>query len=295
MSFRPSADQVTTVAGRGELIRLRDEVIPLVRPHRALDVRCAVEQPTDGLVIAIDDGGQRRGLLVDGLLGQQQVVIKPLGPYLGEVLGLAGATILGDGRVGLILSPIDLAILATRGEGTRPIASAGRSDPVEQPSRASPRAGKYLTFFLGAEEYGLDILAVQEIIALVPITRVPRVAPFVRGVFNLRGRVIPVIDLRLKFGMPAVEDTPETCIVVARAGHGDVGMVVDRVSDVVTLTEREIEPAPALDAAVDSSFLAGIGTGGGGVRLLLDVARVLSPPELESPPVAETPRVGGQV
>ena len=137
--------------------------------------------------------------------------------------------------------------------------------------------GKFLTFFLGDEEYGLQILAVQEIIGLLPVTRVPRTPPFVRGVVNLRGKVIPVADLRLKFGLPAVEPTAETCIVFVRANATEVGLVVDRVSEVVDIPADRVDPPPTFGPDVNVDYLLGIGKGdGGGVKLLLNIDNVLS-------------------
>ncbi|MBM3224902.1 MAG: chemotaxis protein CheW, partial [Candidatus Tectomicrobia bacterium] len=98
---------------------------------------------------------------------------------------------------------------------------------------ASPqRGGKFLTFFLAHEEYGIEILKVQEIIGMMSVTPVPRTPAFVQGVINLRGKVIPIIDLRLKFGMPAMEQTEETCIIVVQARGMEMGIVVDKVSEV---------------------------------------------------------------
>ena len=139
-----------------------------------------------------------------------------------------------------------------------------------------PLGGKFLTFFLAGEEYGLEILKVQEIIGLLPITHVPRTPPFVRGVINLRGKIIPVIELRLKFGMEAGEPTPETCIVVVHASHLEVGLIVDRVSEVLNVAAGQIDAAPVLGPDVTTDFLLGIGKSDGKVKLLLDIDRVLS-------------------
>lgn len=111
-SFRPGAEALSTVAGRGELVMLRDEIVPLFRLHRLFNVTGALEEPTCGLLVVVNDGERHCALLVDELLGQQQVVAKSLGPSLGHVLGIAGAAILGDGRVGLILDPAGLVTLA---------------------------------------------------------------------------------------------------------------------------------------------------------------------------------------
>lgn len=141
------------------------------------------------------------------------------------------------------------------------------------------RAGKYLTFFLAGEEYGLEILKVSEIIGMQPITRVPRMPEAVRGVINLRGKVIPITDLRCKFGMSA-EDTEDTCIIVVQMQGIQTGIVVDRVSEVVAIGDSDIEDAPTFGAGVHTEFLLGIGKAGGRVKLLLDIDKVLATAEI---------------
>jgi purine-binding chemotaxis protein CheW len=143
------------------------------------------------------------------------------------------------------------------------------------------RGGKFLTFYLGEEEYGLEILKVQEIIGLMSITRVPRTPEFVRGVINLRGKVIPIVDLRSKFRMEAVEDTEETCIIVVQTHGVQFGVVVDRVSEVVDLKDDNIEEAPEFGAEIDTDYILGMGKSGSRVRILVDIDRVLSKEELD--------------
>lgn len=141
-------------------------------------------------------------------------------------------------------------------------------------------AGKYLTFFLGAEEYGMEILAVHEIIGVLPITRVPRTPPFVRGVINLRGRVITILDLRLKFDLPAADPGPTSCIIVVAAHAAHVGLLVDRVSEVADIGAGDIEPPPSLGAGVHTDYLVGIAKSASRVRLLLDITRVIDAGDL---------------
>jgi purine-binding chemotaxis protein CheW len=141
---------------------------------------------------------------------------------------------------------------------------------------APERGGKFLTFFLGAEEYGIEILKVQEIFGIMGITPVPRTPHFIRGVINLRGKVITVVDLRLKFGMPAQEQSAETCIIVVHAAGAEMGVVVDKVSEVLDIAATEIEDAPSFGADVDTDYILGIGKAAGRVRLLLDIDKVLS-------------------
>ena len=150
---------------------------------------------------------------------------------------------------------------------------------------ALARAGKYLSFVLGREEYGLEILKVQEIIGLMDVTRVPRTPPFVRGVINLRGRVIPVVDLRGKFHMPDTADTEKTCIIVVQVTQGDLtvtmGVIVDEVSEVLSFQQEQIEAAPSFGGGMDEAeYITGMGKLGKKVVVLLDVDRVLEGDEL---------------
>ena len=142
------------------------------------------------------------------------------------------------------------------------------------------RAGKYLTFKLAEEEYGLEILKVREIIGLMDITSVPRTPGFIRGVINLRGKVIPVVDLRTKFGMETHQDTDETCIIVVDVASDEnadmMGILVDTVSEVLDIAVSEIEDTPTFGASVDMDFILGIGKVNGQVKILLDIDKVLT-------------------
>jgi len=147
------------------------------------------------------------------------------------------------------------------------------------------KPGKYLTFALGGEVYGLEILKVQEIIGMMNVTRVPRTPEFMRGVINLRGKVIPVIDLRLKFGLDQVEDTERTCIIVVQVSKGDstviMGIIVDEVSEVLDIVEQQIEASPEFGSQIDTNFIMGTGKVDKKVVMLLDVDKVLSGGEIE--------------
>jgi purine-binding chemotaxis protein CheW len=137
------------------------------------------------------------------------------------------------------------------------------------------RGGKFLTFFLSREEYGIEILKVHEIIGLLPITRVPHTQQCLKGVINLRGKVIPVVDLRLKFGMPPVESTSQTCIIVVHIHGIEVGVIVDCVAEVIDIHDGEIAPAPAFGNGFNTDFIHGIGNTKERVRILLNIDRVL--------------------
>jgi purine-binding chemotaxis protein CheW len=150
------------------------------------------------------------------------------------------------------------------------------------------RAGKYLTFILAEETYGLEILKVREIIGLMDITAVPRTPDFVKGVINLRGKVIPVVDLRLKFGMSEAQRTEETCIIVVDVGTVEMGIMVDKVSEVLNIAAGDIEDTPSFGTNVDTNFILGIGKAAGRVSILLDIGKVLTQSEVAELAAAKT-------
>ena len=144
--------------------------------------------------------------------------------------------------------------------------------------------GKYLSFALANEEYGLEILKVREIIGYIDVTAVPQTPDHVKGVINLRGQVIPVVDLRTKFGMATTEVTDETCIIVVEITQNgrkfNTGIVVDRVQEVLDIAGSDIEEAPQFGASVDTNFILGMGKIGDKVKILLDINRVLGGTDL---------------
>ncbi|KMQ50543.1 Positive regulator of CheA protein activity (CheW) [Chitinispirillum alkaliphilum] len=155
-------------------------------------------------------------------------------------------------------------------------------------------AGKYLTFSLANEGYGIEILKVQEIIGLMNVTRVPRTPNFIRGVINLRGKIIPVVDLRIKFGIEEKENTDKTCIIVVQVEelsgkHVIMGIIVDEVCEVLNVKADQIEPSPSFGASVDTDFIMGMGKAAQKVVMLLDVDRVLSKKEVDE--VTQTSKI----
>ena len=145
-----------------------------------------------------------------------------------------------------------------------------------QSIKVDPRAGKYLTFFLASEEYGVEILKVQEIIGRMPITPVPLTSKYIRGVINLRGKIHPIMDLKIKFGMDQTQITDETCIIVIKTASLMMGILVDKVSEVVNVASGDIEDTPSFGADVDTEYLLGVSKTGGRVRLLLDIEKVIT-------------------
>jgi len=158
-------------------------------------------------------------------------------------------------------------------------------EKIDQAVKAmADKEGKYLTFTLAAEEYGIGILEIKEIIGMLPITSVPQTPDFVKGVINLRGKVIPVMDLRLRFGMMPIDYTERTCIIVVetagQTGTILVGIVVDAVSEVLNIKGDDIEKTPTFGTKLNTDYILGMAKMEGGVKILLDIDKVLSRDEM---------------
>jgi len=146
------------------------------------------------------------------------------------------------------------------------------------------QAGKYLTFALAQEEYGIGILRIKEIIGMMPVTAVPQTPPYIKGIINLRGKVIPVTDLRLKFGLEPMEYTDRTCIIVVEINNNSrsliMGLVVDAVSEVANIKGDDIEKTPDFGVRLQSGYIQGMAKSEGRVKVLLDIDRVLANDQL---------------
>jgi len=158
-------------------------------------------------------------------------------------------------------------------------------EKIDQAVKAmADKDGKYLTFTLAEEEYGIGILKIKEIIGMLPITSVPQTPDFVKGVINLRGKVIPVLDLRLRFGMPSIDYTERTCIIVVEIGGSAgtvlIGIVVDAVSEVLNIKGDDIEKTPTFGTKLNTDYILGMAKMEGCVKILLHIDRVLSNDEL---------------
>jgi len=155
----------------------------------------------------------------------------------------------------------------------QPLTEAAHEDAIDE------LEGKYLTFSLAGEEYGIGILKIKEIIGMLPITDVPQTPEYVKGVINLRGKVIPVMDLRIRFNMANSDYTDRTCIIVVEiSGHNGnimIGIVVDAVSEVLNIKAQDIEATPTFGAKLNTNYILGMAKMEGGVKILLDIDRVI--------------------
>ncbi len=158
---------------------------------------------------------------------------------------------------------------------------AGVTKTMDQAIRVmAEKEGKYLTFSLANEEFGIGILKIREIIGMMTITTVPQTPEFVKGVVNLREKVIPVIDLRLRFGMESVEYNERTCIIVveveAAKGNVTIGIVVDSVSEVLNIIAEDIEDTPSFGTNLQTDYILGMAKAEGSVKILLDIDKILT-------------------
>lgn len=152
---------------------------------------------------------------------------------------------------------------------------------INQQIGLTTEGNQYLTFQLGEELYGVDILRVQEIKGYTTVTKIPNTPPHIKGVLNLRGTIVPIVELRTKFGMPTIDYTMFTVIVVVVVRDRIMGLVVDSVSDVLNIDKNDIQPPPQFGAKVDVSVLTGIGKSGDKLVALLNIDRLLTETEMQ--------------
>ncbi len=159
--------------------------------------------------------------------------------------------------------------------------STATAETTENQVEIDADSQQYLTFDLADEHYGVDILKVQEIKGYTAVTKIPNTPDYLKGVLNLRGTIVPIVDLRLKFGMQATEPTAFTVIVVVNVQERVMGFLVDAVSDVLEFASKDIQPPPELGSKVDITFVSGIGNSNDRLVTLLDIDRVMTEEEVE--------------
>lgn len=164
----------------------------------------------------------------------------------------------------------------------------GQGSKPDQAQGHTQGAGReLLTFTLGREEYGIDILKVQEIRGYDAVTTIANAPDFIKGVINLRGIIVPIVDMRIKFKLGNITYDATTVVIILNIAKRVVGMVVDGVSDVITLKQEEIKPAPEFGAGLDTRYLLGLGTAGERMIILVDIERLMSSRDMELIEAAE--------
>lgn len=147
---------------------------------------------------------------------------------------------------------------------------------IQEHMDVSAMGREFLTFTLGDEEYGIDILTVQEIRGCDAVTKIPNTPEFIKGVINLRGAIVPVVDMRIKFNLGKAENNAFRVVIVLNVCRRVIGMLVDGVSDVIALNQEQMRPAPEFGAALDTQFITGLGTLDGRMIILVDIERLMS-------------------
>lgn len=170
--------------------------------------------------------------------------------------------------------------MTTQAEASKAL-NLAKSQGATSSQNGEGMGGKFLTFYIGEEEYGLEILSVHEIIGIMDVTAVPRTPRHILGVINLRGKIIPILVLRLKFGLPSIDNTEETCIIVVQCSGVQMGIVVDKVSEVLDIPSEDIEDAPSFGESVNTDYILGIGKSNDNVKLLLDIDKIISSKDME--------------
>jgi purine-binding chemotaxis protein CheW len=153
---------------------------------------------------------------------------------------------------------------------------------IDMENMEDTQKGKFLTFTLGKENYGIEIQYVTEIIGIQAITEVPELPNYIKGIINLRGNIIPVMDVRIRFGKPQMEYNDRTCVIVIEIQSISIGLIVDSVSEVISISDQDIVPPPEI-SKTGNRFIKGIGTLGSEVKLLLDCQKLLNDTEIELP------------
>ena len=159
---------------------------------------------------------------------------------------------------------------------TQAVQAAGSDAGAQQAAVAAKQANEFLTFTLGDEEYGVEILKVQEIRSYEAPTTIANAPAFIKGVVNLRGVIVPIVDMRIKFGLGSAEYNQFTVVIILNVAHRVVGMVVDGVSDVLTLTAEQIRPAPEFGASLDTQYIIGLGTVDQRMLILMDIEKLMT-------------------
>jgi len=154
------------------------------------------------------------------------------------------------------------------------------SSTVNTPSKAKSAAGEYLTFVLGEEEYGLEILKVQEIRGYDAVTQIANTPEFIKGVVNLRGKIVPIVDLRIKFHLGKVQYDEFTVVIILNLNGRVVGIVVDGVSDVMALKDDQIRDVPSLVTSIDTKYIVGLATVEAQMLILVDIEQLMSSQEM---------------
>jgi len=287
-SFRPAEDSIFADPDNNEMIMVRGQCYPILRLYELFKKDTSIKKLSEGILIMCEQDEKTVCLFADELIGQQQVVVKVLPEYIRNYLRakrFSGCTLLGDGSISLILDLsgiINIYAQKVKGEMLRMENVNNNTGQMEEDTQKD----RYLTFIIGSESYGIGVRYVTEITGMQPITGVPELPEYINGIINLRGQIIPVMDVRIRFKKEPKEYTDRTCIIIVNIEHLRMGLIVDRVSEVITIPEQDIVEPPQANLSAGSRYIHKIGKVGSDVTLLLDCKKLLTEEELED--ISET-------
>lgn len=269
---RLNADEVKTIQNQDVGI-VRDRVLPLVRLHKRLNVKPdEVSESKRLFIVVIGLADKRVGIIIDKTLGNQEIVIKSLGKYIGSPQYISGATIMGDGNIALIL---DVASIVNE-EGTKDVTKFNDREVLVNQEKLIQLA----TFKLRDEEYGIEIDRVKDIITVPTITPVINSPYAILGMMNLRGNLIPVMDLRQRFNIEVLEYTRKSRIMVVEIEDMQIGLLVDQVTQVIKVNEEQLEDAPKHDAHIEEAFITGVCHLEERLIILLEIEKIIGTDKL---------------
>lgn len=272
---RLNKEDIKTIKNQ-EVGIVRDRVLPLVRMHKRLGAsEDSLMKKKRLFVVVVGLAEKRVGIIVDKTLGNQEIVIKPLGKYIGTPKYVAGATIMGDGNVALILDAGSIV----REEGTKDLTS---QENIQKHTSQDVENVQLATFKLGREEYGIEIDQVKDIITVPTITKVMNAPYSVLGMVNLRGKLIPVMDLRQRFDIEQYELTRKSRVIVVEFANQVIGILVDQVTQVLKVALDTIESPPDNTSQVETKYIRGISNMNQRLIILLDLDLVLDIAELKN-------------
>ncbi len=275
-TMRPTPDVLHELGSSGLVVKVRDRFIPVIDLGGLFGQRRAEVSVVDMVLLLVEtDAEETIALAVDRIYDQRQIVIKGLETNYGHVPCVAAATILGDGKIALIIDPEETAAMGR--QGTAAPKAEKESSAMATTTDSETDLSELVTFRVGEQDFCVDIMTVREIRGWSPATSLPHAPPYVMGVMNLRGSVVPIVDLSARLGLGPAEPDPRHVVVIAVVGQQTVGFLVNAVSDVIGVPKNEVQPTPAIAADSSGAFIEGVIALKDRMLRLLDLGALLPP------------------
>ncbi len=278
-SFKPNKKSLFTDPSGNEMVYVHEKVYNILRLHDVFNDTTAIKEIEDGILIMLESKGRRLCMLVDELLGERQVRIKPLPQYFEGSRFLNGCNVLDDGEISLVLDVASFFdnMPGVAFEDESELEVLEDEEAVDGSVEAEDTTkDKYFTFEVCGEEYGIEIAFIKEIVGICPITKLPETPDYAEGIVNIRGEIIPVINLRKRFSRPFKDYDAASCIVLLEYQEAVIGIIVDKVREVALIHENQIAPPPNIKLNYTNQFIKAIGKVGEDIKLLLDLEKTIA-------------------